>query len=182
MLGHTLILLSLSLLGATSAIPAPSATNSLLVLASRGIDPTGPIPADATPLAGGGGYSFAADSDTAHWVLAAGAIPASPAGTITKRDVSGLSISMWSENNCSGQGSVFNNVAYSVFQIGIKNTYTSSLYNGRALLTSEQLDYYSVNTLNGDACGIHVQTAANRSPAGCHGISRPFGCLRLTKH
>lgn len=170
-----LLLVSLSLLSAVSATPTPTTTDPLHILALRGIDPLGPIPADATPLPNGG-YSFAADSDTAHWVLARDSLP------LSKRAVSGLSISMWSNPDCSGSGGFFGNVAYDRFHVGLITNYAAVLYNGRALLDNEQLDFYSVNTLNQDPCGIHVSTAARRSAAGCHVVGRPFGCFMMTKH
>lgn len=172
MLRH-LLLLSLSLLSVT-AFPTPSET--LAILAARGIDPRGPIPADATPI--DGGYTFAADSDAAHWSVAQAFTPGS---TLGKRDSSGLSMTMWSTNSCGGSGAFFGNVQYGASQVGGLTYYQSIQFNGRALLSNEQADFSYINLLNGDRCATFQGSLGGRTPAGCYSVGS-FSCFRLNKH
>lgn len=165
------LLLSLSLIGSSTALPSASASNSLAILAARGIDPSGPIPADAVALPGGG-FSFAADSDTAHWVRAGNS-------DLTKRENSGLTVSMWSAPSCAGSGAVFPNMVYGQQSIGGLEKYISYEFRGRALLQNEQLDLSVIAFSGGDKCAKFVKTIKGGSAPGCLN-QVGFSCMRLT--
>lgn len=164
------LLLSLYLLGSATAYPSSSTDNALL---ARSIDPSGPIPADAVPISGGG-FSFSADSDTAHWVRA----QTSSGSDLTKRGSSGLSIAIWTNFGCSGSGAFFPNVQYGVQSVGSILYYQSIQFNGRALLGNEQLDFSQQLVLHGDKCAHYIGSAPNRLGAGCFDEGA-FSCFRL---
>lgn len=165
------LLLSLSLLGSATALPSPSPADSIAILSARGIDPAGPIPADAVPIPGGG-FSFEADSDTSHWVRVQ-----STSG-LAKRQNSGLSMTMWAQAGCGGSGAFFGNVQYGASQVGSQSFYLSIQFPGRALLAKEQLDFSVINQLTGNRCATFVRTAPRQSGPGC--FNEPaFSCFRL---
>lgn len=168
-------ILLLSLVSLASALSSPNASPSdahaLSTLASRGIDPLGPIPADATPLPNGG-YSFSADSDTAHWVRAHN----SP---LSKRASSGLSITLWGLNNCGGPGAFFPNVEYGVSEVGGQDYYIGLEFKGRALLDNEQLDMSILLPAGQDKCAKYVTSLFGGSGAGCYAGLKAFSCMRL---
>lgn len=163
------LILSLSLLGAATA--SPSASEAAGILSARGIDPFGSIPADAVAIPGGG-FSFAEDSDTSHWVRVQNS-------ALNKRASSGLSVTLWARSGCGGTGAFFSNVQYGVQSIG-QQQYLAIEYRGRALLSNEQLDL-SVDISGGaDKCAHYVKSLPRSSGPGC--FNQPaFSCIRLLK-
>lgn len=167
------LLTCLSLLSVTTALPsslgARSPTDTLSILVSRGIDPSGPIPSDATPLPNGG-FSFAADSDASHWARAQ---------ALVKRGSSGLSITLWGDGHCGGPGAFFGNVQYGNSNVGERDFYLSVQYSGRALLDNEQMDLSKLVPNGSDKCARYVRTLGPRTPPGCYADGNSYSCMRL---
>lgn len=173
-------LLSLSLISLATAYPSPSADTALATLFARGIDPSGPIPADAVPISGGG-FSFSADSDTAHWVRAQSSFSSSSSSSdLTKRESSGLAITLWTLFGCSGSGAYFANVQYGQPGVGSILYYQSAEIRGRSLRGNEQLDFSYVDVLGGNKCAHYVGSATKFHPVGCSDQGA-FSCFRLLK-
>lgn len=173
MLFNTL-LLSLSVLGAATATASPSA--SVDTLAVRDIDALGPIPADAVPMAGGG-FSFAAGSDAAAWVRAHNAAIDAGSG-LTKRQNSGLSVTLWEQAGCEGSGAFFPNVQYGQQSVGSLFYYIAIEYRGRALLANEQLDLSISVGLGTNKCELFRKSLPRQNGPGC--FNQPaFSCFRL---
>lgn len=162
------ILLSISLLGAATALPSPSVSEALV---ARGIDPSGPVPADAVLVPGG--FTFAADSDAALWVRAQNA-------GLSKRDNSGLSITMWSLPSCKGSGSFIGNMPYDSPTVG-QGQFLSIQYNGRALLSNEQLDLSVENAGFSDKCAHFVKSYRSSDGSGCFN-GAAYSCIRLIRN
>lgn len=172
-----LLLLTVALLGSASAFAVPSAyAATYAILAARGIDPHGPIPLDAVPIPGtnGTGYTFEADSDTSHWVRTQHLSP--------KRDLSGLSITMWSFAGCQGGGSFFGNVQYFHNSITGSNKFYNAIdLQPRALLSSEKIDFSASNSKNLDPCGTYQFSSPKGMAPGCRPLPG-YTCFRLLRN
>lgn len=155
-----LSLLLLSVIGLTTGLPSPSGSSALSILASRGIDPNGPIPSDVVPLPNGG-YTFSADSNTAHWVRVHNA-------GLSKRAISGLSVTLWGGFTCDGNGAFFPNVEYAVSCLGAQEYYATVEFRGGALLGKEQMDFSRLVPGGADRCASYVESFVGGTPAGCY--------------
>lgn len=153
----------------SAAVPSPIPEAHALA-ASRGIDITGPIPSDATPITGG--YSFTADSDAAIWVRAQ-LTPSS----IEKRQLANIGIGMFAGQNCLGEGSWIDNVSYGS-QTSRSVQFMSVGISYRGLVAGEHLDFSKSTSTNLNLCGTYVYSAAPFTQIGCFN-SQPINCFRL---
>lgn len=161
------------------ALPAPALTavdmssvgNPIEVCEQRGIDVRGPIPSDAKPIEGG--FTFEADSDSAHWARAQ--IMLASSSDIEKRQYANIGIGMFAQNFCKGQGAWFDNVQYNVQHIDRVNFYSVGI-SYRGLRNNEHLDF---SRLSGrDWCGRYIFSAGSQTPVGCFN-AQTINCFRL---
>lgn len=158
---------------AASALGATSAVRDAVALAQqRGIDVHGPIPADATPVAGG--FSFEADSDAAFWVRAQAGLDNS--AELDKRFFSGMKLGFFTGFGCSGSGLFINDVQFDHQNVAPANfLYNSASISGRRIFPQEQLDF---STRNGDDLCAFYESSLRDTGEGCYDRAG-FSCVRL---
>lgn len=159
-----------SALGVTAA--AVNFGDVVTLARQRGIDVHGPIPADATPIAGG--FSFKADSDAAYWVRAQATVENS--GDLEKRTFSGMGIGFFTGFGCTGDGKFINDIQYDHQNVAPANfLYNSVSIGGRSISPQEQLDFSTRD--DNDLCAFY-QSSLRDTGIGCYEQSG-FSCVRL---